>query len=95
MKTNDFIIAYDIASLKRLKKMAKLLESVAIRVQFSIFLYSNATKEEIKNLSSKIMEIIDVNSDDVRIYKIDIERSIHLKSGMDLKNPTIYIGDRC
>ena len=92
MKTSNFIIAYDISSIKRLRKMAKLLESVAIRVQFSIFLYSNATKDELKNLCSKIMEIINVNSDDVRIYKIDIERSIHLKSGIDLKNPTIYLG---
>jgi len=91
MKTSNFIIAYDISSLKRLRKMAKLLESVAIRIQFSIFLYSNATKDELKNLISKIMEIIDVNSDDVRIYKIDTERSIHLKSGTDLKNPTICL----
>ena len=34
-------------------------------------------------------EIIEKDEDDIRIYKIDINHSLNLKSGIDLKNPNI------
>jgi len=86
------LIGYDISSPKRLRKLAKLLDSEAIRIQFSLFLYPQQDKKSLKILIDKIVKIIDQSEDDVRVYRIDIGRSIHLKSGVDLKYPKVYIG---
>jgi CRISPR-associated endonuclease Cas2 len=67
MKRFDFMIGYDIASVKRLPKVARLLEKVALRVQYSLFLYPNVTKEELEHLVGKLLELIDEKEDDVRI----------------------------
>jgi len=90
MKRFDFMIGYDIASVKRLPKVARLLEKVALRVQYSLFLYPNVTKEELEHLVGKLLELIDEKEDDVRIYQISTKRSLHLKSAIDLANPTIF-----
>jgi len=92
MKKFDFLIGYDISSPKRLRKLAKLLDSEAIRIQFSLFLYPKQDKKSLKILIDKIVKIIDQSEDDVRVYRIDIARSIHLMSGVDLQYPKVYIG---
>ena len=91
MKKFDFIIGYDIASSKRLRGVAKLLESESIRIQLSLFFYPNQTKEAVTSLVDKLVEIIDPQEDDVRIYRVDISRSIHLGSAVDLKYPKLSI----
>jgi len=85
MKTYSFVIAYDIADAKRLRKVAKALEKVALRIQNSIFLYKDTTKEELQN-------IVDNEKDDVRIYKANLQKSFHLQSGIDLQFPSIIKG---
>lgn len=90
MKKFDFMIAYDVACEKRLRKLAKLLEEEALRVQFSLFLYPNQSQQALTLLSEKIVDLIDEKEDDVRIYRIDIKRSLHLASAVDLCYPTIY-----
>lgn len=92
MKKFDFLIGYDISSAKRLRQMAKLLESESIRIQLSLFLYPKQTSEAMKCLVEKIVGIIDETEDDVRIYRVDISRSIHLASGVDLQYPKLFIG---
>jgi len=89
MKRFDFMIAYDIASVKRLRQVAKLLEQHAIRIQYSIFFYSNVTLQECTTLVKELKMLIDDEEDDVRIYRIQKEKSFHLRSGVDLKFPTI------
>lgn len=88
-KKFNFIISYDMADAKRLSKIAKLLEKISIRIQKSIFYYSDVTKDDIKSIVKNIEEIIDEKEDDVRIYKVDINRSLNLNSAIDLKNPNI------
>jgi len=89
MKKFNFLICYDISDEKRLAKVAKELEKVSIRIQKSIFFYPEASKDEITSLVVSLEEIIEKDEDDIRIYKIDINHSLNLKSGIDLKNPNI------
>lgn len=92
MKTYSFVIAYDIADAKRLRKVAKALEKVALRIQNSIFLYKDTTKEELQNIVEILQKIIDNEKDDVRIYKANLQKSFHLQSGIDLQFPSIIKG---
>lgn len=89
MKKFNFLICYDIADAKRLSKVAKSLEKEAIRIQKSIFYYMQATKEDIKEMVSTLELIICKDEDDIRIYKVDIYSSLHLKSAINLKKPNI------
>lgn len=89
MKRFNFLICYDISNEKRLHKIAKILEKVSIRIQKSIFFYCNASKEDIKFLVEDLNKVINKKYDDIRIYKIDVENSMHINSGVDLKNPNI------
>ena len=67
---HEFIIAYDITDEKRLKKIAKLLEKIGVRIEYSLF-FVKANKDEIIEIALKISEIIDREIDDVRIYEIE------------------------
>ncbi len=89
MKRFNFLICYDISDTKRLRKIAKLLESLAIRIQYSIYYYKDASADEMKVIVKKLNELIDQDDDDIRIYKVDKTKSLHLKSAVDLNNPTI------
>jgi len=89
MKKFNFLVCYDIADVKRLKKVAKTLETVAMRIQKSIFYYMDASAEDIKHLVEIFNKIIDPKEDDIRIYKIDIHSSINLKSAINLRKPNI------
>ncbi|WP_418186819.1 CRISPR-associated endonuclease Cas2 [Aliarcobacter lanthieri] len=89
MKLHDYLICYDIADKKRLVKISKLLERTAARIQYSIYFYPKVAKESINELKDKLNELINQEEDDIRIYKIDIKNSIHLKSGIDLQNPFV------
>jgi CRISPR-associated protein Cas2 len=93
MKKFDFIIGYDISSPKRLRKIAKVLERVAVRIQYSLFLYSDVSKVELERLIDEILKIIDKKEDDIRIYRIDKKRSLSMMSGFDLCYPKIFIGE--
>lgn len=89
MKKFDFLVCYDISNQKRLVKIAKKLEGMGIRIQKSIFFLQATSKSEINTLIESINAIIDVECDDVRIYKIEVSRSLHLAGAVNLKNATI------
>ena len=84
MKKIDFIIAYDIRDDKRLRKMAKLLENEALRVQFSVF-YIKCDKKKLFEIIDKIKKIIDEEEDDVRIYKINLSKTLFLQKSQSVK----------
>ena len=89
MKKYNFIVAYDISSPKRLQQLAKFLEKDAIRIQKSIFFYSEISKNSLGLIVDNILSIIDEKDDDVRVYQVDINRSISINSAIDLSNPLI------
>lgn len=88
MKQYDFLISYDIADQKRLAKIARVLEKEAIRIQYSLFFYKDATKEELHRLLKKILKIYNEQEDDIRVYKIK-NYGLHFGTAIDLKNPFI------
>lgn len=89
MKKFNILICYDIADNKRLVKVAKNLEKVAIRIQKSIFYHSDSTSHDIQNIVTILEDIIDDEVDDVRIYKVDKYSSLNLKSAVNLIRPNI------
>ena len=90
MNRYDFIISYDIANIKRLRKIAKLLEKEAIRIQFSIFLLPNSTKYELQTLLDNILKIYNENEDDIRVYNIK-NSGIKLASAINLEQPYNFL----
>lgn len=88
MKTYNYLVCYDISDDKRLRKVARILEQSAIRIQKSIFLYQIGLSYNLNELVSSLLEQI-TNEDDVRIYKIDINTSLSINSAIDLKKPNI------
>jgi len=71
MSRFDLLVSYDIADNRRLVKVAKLLEKYGIRVQYSIFLIVECDAAFQKNLQEELLELIDPETDDVRIYRIE------------------------
>jgi len=86
MRQHDFVVCYDIADVKRLRKIAKCLEKHAFRIQKSVFFYPRASQANIFALVDELEKIIDEKDDDIRIYYVDIKNSIALESGIDLNN---------
>jgi CRISPR/Cas system-associated endoribonuclease Cas2 len=58
-------------------------------VQRSVYLFDNATKEDLTQLVDKILPLLDKEVDDLRVYKI-IDKGIHLGEAVDLENPLIF-----
>jgi len=92
MKRFDFLICYDISSTKRLSHIAKYLEKHTIRIQKSIFYGMDMSKKEIEKLILYLDSMIDEHKDDIRIYKVDKNSSLHLKQAIDLKQPNLLVG---
>jgi CRISPR-associated protein Cas2 len=86
MKRYDFVLSYDISDPKRLKKIAKIVERKALRIQYSIYVLFDTTKDDVTRLLDNILNIYDEKTDDIRVYKIK-DRGIHLGSAVDLDNP--------
>lgn len=89
MKKFNFLICYDISNPSRLRKIAKYLESISIRIQKSIFFYPNVNKQSIKDTSKTLSELINEEQDDIRIYQIDINNSININNAINLKQAII------
>ncbi len=64
-----YLISYDISDDKRRAKILKILKSYGVRVQFSVF-EGDSTGRTIRELKSKIREIIDLKIDSVRLYPL-------------------------
>jgi len=86
MKTYNFIISYDISDKKRLRKVAKILEKEAMRFQYSLYIYYNVSDFQLKKLLQQIVNIIDEDNDDLRVYKIN-NFGLSFGNAIDLNNP--------
>ena len=89
MRRFDFIISYDIADSKRLRKISKIMEKKALRIQYSIYILYDATKKEAIDLVSHLDKIYDEKEDDIRIYKIK-NYGLHFGAALNLDNPFIF-----
>ena len=69
MSRSFYVIVYDVVSDKRRLKMAKYLESLGDRVQYSVFeVY--LTQQELEKLLRKFNKLIDAKEDSVRVYML-------------------------
>jgi len=84
----DFLVCYDISDKKRLSSVARAIEKQAMRIQRSVYLYTEVTRAEMGDLVAQIQKLIDKEADDVRIYTIR-DRGIALGNATDLNNPLI------
>jgi len=62
-----YVIVYDIESNRRRAKVAKSLEQVGERVQYSVF-EAWLTREELLKLTRRLERQIDPEEDSIRIY---------------------------
>ena len=62
-----FIIAYDIANPRRLRKVAKRLEQCAVRVQKSVFVF-HGTRKDLAAVKGDLVGLIDVAEDRVQAW---------------------------
>ena len=90
MQNKDYLICYDIRHSKRLSKLARYLEKEAIRIQYSIFFLPFCNKDRLYKISQEIVDIINNENDDVRIYEIK-NYGINLGSAYDLRKINIFI----
>lgn len=86
MKRYDFLISYDISDPRRLRKIAREIEKKALRIQFSVYVLFDATKEELSTLLERITKICNENEDDIRVYKIS-HYGVKMGCAIDLNNP--------
>ena len=90
MQRANFLITYDISDEKRLAKIARAMEREAFRIQRSIYLYPDATINEMVPLLKKVVSLMHEQKDDLRVYKIK-KGSVALQSGIDLNNPYVFL----
>ncbi|MCX7991440.1 MAG: CRISPR-associated endonuclease Cas2 [Proteobacteria bacterium] len=74
MKSN-YLISYDIRDEKRLTKIHNYLKSRCLKLQYSVF-YGYLSWQELNELKERLLELIDENQDDVRIYPLPSEPKV-------------------
>ena len=90
MRRYDFIIAYDIADVKRLRKIARVIEKQAMRIQYSVYIFYDATHQELTALLNSVTKIYNEKYDDIRVYKVK-NRGLHFRAAVDLNNPLDFL----
>ena len=63
------MICYDIADEKRLRKVAKILESYGIRVQYSFF-QCEMPKSKLEEVKDKVLTVLNLREDSFFIYPL-------------------------
>ncbi|MGH9361780.1 MAG: CRISPR-associated endonuclease Cas2 [Thermoanaerobaculia bacterium] len=63
------VIAYDISSDRRRKKVADLLSNVLIRVQLSVF-EGDVPPEVLERWVKKAVRLLDAETDSLRVYRL-------------------------
>ena len=86
----DYIISYDIADSKRLQRLARRLEKLAMRIQYSVFYAPSVSQEKLFDIIETVNDIIDQEEDDVRIYTI-MDAGYALGQAVDLEDPLIFV----
>ncbi len=70
-----WLIGYDIAEPKRLKKIHEYLKKIAIPVQYSLF-FTESSARDIDKLSKVLAAAINPKHDDIRIYLLPLHTDI-------------------
>lgn len=88
-KNKDYIISYDIRDPKRLSRLSRRLEKVAMRIQKSVYLCSSVPRHKLLDIIEMINAVIDEELDDVRIYRV-LDPGISLAQAVNLADPYTF-----
>ena len=64
-----FVVAYDIADERRLRRVARIMERYALRAQRSVFLFRGSVSE-LESLLNRAMEVMDLKADVVQAWQL-------------------------
>ena len=70
MKKQTYLIIYDISDTKVRTKISKELETVGIRLQYSVF-FIIETKSKILDICDKLNSLVSCTDDSIFCYKIN------------------------
>lgn len=73
-----YLVAYDIADPKRLRRVAKTCEDYGIRVERSVF-ECDLSNADMAELWTKISQIVDLQEDCAVSYRIDAADRRHIR----------------
>jgi CRISPR-associated protein Cas2 len=68
-----YLIAYDIAEPRRLRRVARYLEQHALRCQKSVFL-ANVTRREVVQIMDGVAQLISPTEDVVQAWKLSFDQ---------------------
>jgi CRISPR-associated protein Cas2 len=68
-QTRSWLIAYDVASPRRLKRVHRKLREHAVPVQYSVFV-ARCSAAKLGDIRVLVAQLIDKREDDVRFYPI-------------------------
>ncbi|GHS86310.1 hypothetical protein FACS189487_00320 [Campylobacterota bacterium] len=83
-----FLIAYDIADTKRLRRVSKHIERIAFRIQRSLYYTEWENLDELMQTLAPVLAMVNPDYDDLRIFKIS-GTTYALPGAIDLENPLI------
>jgi CRISPR-associated protein Cas2 len=66
---DTYLVAYDIANPKRLRKVARTCEDFGLRKQFSVF-FCRLTAHDLVRLKSRLYDVINLDQDQVLFIPI-------------------------
>lgn len=87
-----YLVAYDIADPRRLRRVHRALRAVAIPVQCSVFLV-HGTLKDIERLLEQLDLLIEPRQDDVRAYPVDAPDTLWLSGPRLLHGGLLHAGD--
>ena len=64
-----YMICYDIADAKRLRKVSKVLMNYGIRIQKSFF-QCEISKDSVKKIIKELLNVIDTSKDRLSVYPL-------------------------
>jgi CRISPR-associated protein Cas2 len=67
----NVVISYDIRDKRRIRKVAKYLEGVGVRVQYSVFLFVDVDNKRLKKIVREVLRMIE-SEDSIKVYKLDL-----------------------
>ncbi len=85
-----YMIVYDIADPKRLRKVHKILKDKGLPVQKSVFFY-RGTEKIVNPLLDKISTVMSLKEDDLRAYPVSHPRNVWTTGGVLETAPLIDI----
>ena len=91
-QTRTWLIAYDIADPKRLARLHRYITTIAIPVQYSVFV-TVASDHRIRCIADDINSRIDQKADDVRIYPLPKQLELHCLGRHYLPTGVLLLND--